>query len=192
MKKIYFATKNKGKVYTIRNTLLKYGIEVVHYSLELPELRSDNLREIAKEKVSFLYRKIKKPSIAVDSGFYINSLNGFPKTFVNFVLETIGIVGILKLVEGGKRDCGFKNCLAYMDNSLSEPVYFESKIKGKLSKFPKGEIKDYHWSKLFLIFIPKNKNKTLAEMSFKDYQKWKEKIDKDYFVSKFGRWFSKR
>jgi len=66
----------------------------------LPEPRSDDLREIAKEKVLFAYKKIRKPCIVLDFGFYIHSLNGFPKAFVNFVLETIGIEDILKLVDG--------------------------------------------------------------------------------------------
>jgi len=100
MNQVYFATTNKGKVNSVSNTLSQSGIEVVHYPLELPEPRSDDLREIAKEKVLFAYKKIGKPCIVLDSGFYVHSLNGFPKKFVNFVLETIGIEGILKLVNG--------------------------------------------------------------------------------------------
>ncbi len=192
MNKIYFATTNKGKVSSVSNALSKYGIEVIHYPLELPEPRSDDLKKIARKKVLFAYKKIGRPCIALDSGFYIHSLNGFPKTFVNFALETIGIEGILRLVDGKPRDCEFKNCLAYLDETLSEPVYFKSNVLGSLSNFPCGERKDYHWSKLFLVFIPKDENKTLAEMSFEEYQNWKIQIDENSFATKFAKWISQR
>lgn len=103
MKQIYFATKNRGKVNSVSSALSKYGIEVVQVALDIPEPRSDDLREIAKEKVLFAYEQIQKPCIALDAGFYVHSLNGFPKAFVNFALETIGIEGILRLVEGKPR-----------------------------------------------------------------------------------------
>ena len=187
MNKIYFATTNKGKVNSVSNALSRYGIEVVHYPIELPEPRSDDLREIAREKVLFAYEKIGKPCIALDSGFYVHSLNGFPKTFVNFVLKTIGIEGILRLAKGKPRDCEFRNCLAYLDETLSEPVYFESRVEGLLSDSPRGEMRDYYWSKLFLVFIPKDTNKTLAEMTFDEYQRYK-----DSFATKFAGWISHR
>ncbi len=192
MNQIYFATTNKGKVNSVSNALSKYGIEVVHYLLELPEPRSDDLREIAKEKVLFAYEKIGKPCIALDSGFYVHSLNGFPKAFVNFALETIGIDGILRLVDGKPRDCEFRNCLAYLDETLSEPEYFESNVDGSLSDFPRGEMRDYYWSKLFLVFVPRNANKTLAEMTYEEYQDWRTQRYKDSFATKFAEWISQR
>jgi len=192
MKQIYFATRNKGKVNSVGNALAKYGIKVIHFPLNLPEPRSDDLKEIAREKVLFAYEQIKKPCIALDSGFYIHSLNGFPKAFVNFALETIGIEGILRLIEGKPRGCEFRNCLAYFDNTLKEPVYFESKVEGKLSKFPRGKMREYYWSELFLIFIPKGESKTLAEMSFDEYQKWSARRYRDSFATRFGEWFSKK
>lgn len=192
MNHIYFATKNKGKVDSIKNVLSNHGIEVTHVPLDLPEPRSDDLREIAKEKVLFAYRYIKNPCIVLDVGFYIPSLNGFPKAFVNFVLETIGIEGILKLVDGKIRDCEFRNCLAYLDDTFLKPLYFESNVEGSLSEFPRGEIKDYHWSKLSSIFIPKKAVKTLAEMTFDEYQNWRLQRHKDSFATKFAEWFSQK
>ncbi|MDI6883196.1 MAG: non-canonical purine NTP pyrophosphatase [Patescibacteria group bacterium] len=192
MKQIHFVTTNRGKVNSVSNALSKYGIEVVHHSLELPEPRSDDLREIAKEKVLFAYEKIGKPCIALDSGFYVHSLNGFPKAFVNFALETIGIDGILRLVDGKPRDCEFRNCLAYLDETLTEPAYFESNVDGSLSDFPRGEMRDYHWSKLFLVFTPRGANKTLAEMTYEEYQNWRTQRYKDSFATKFAEWISQR
>ena len=190
MKEIYFATTNKGKVNSVSSALSRYDIKVTHYPLGLPEPRSDDLKEIARDKVQFAYERIKKPCIALDSGFYIHSLKGFPKSFVNFSLDTIGIEGILRLVDGKPRDCEFRNCLAYLDQHLLDPLYFESSVEGDLSEEPRGVMKDYYWSELFLVFIPKNSNKTLAEMTFEEYRAWREERYRDSFASKFGEWFT--
>jgi len=194
MKQIYFATKNKGKVNSVGNILSKYDIQVVHAPLEMPEPRSDDLHEIAKEKVSFAFEKLKKPCIALDTGFYVHSLKGFPKAYVNFALETIGVEGILRLADGKPRECEFINCLAYLDENLKQPLYFESTVAGTLSEAKRGRMsdkKEYSWSDLWLIFIPEGENKTLAEISFGEYEKWREKRYVDSFATKFAEWFLK-
>jgi len=189
MKQIYFATKNKGKVASVSATLAKYGIEVVHIEKDLPEPRSDDLRKIAREKVIAAYKDIKKPVIAIDSGFYIHSLNGFPRAFVNFVLETVGIAGILRLVKGQSRECEFRSCLAYYDETLTEPLFFESTTEGILSKKALGKIPKYAWSELFLIFIPEGEEKTLAQMPEEEYENWREKRRVSSFAAKFAEWY---
>jgi len=186
---IYFATKNFGKVISVKNVLSAYGINVIHVPLELPEPRSDDLKMITRDKVVFAYQQIQKPCIVQDAGFYIHSLNGFPKAFVNFTLETIGIEGILKLAEGKSRECEFRNCLAYIDDSMSEPKYFESGVKGRLADAPRGELRDYQWSELWLIFIPENENRTIAEMTHQEYLDWRTLRDKETFSTKFAKWF---
>ena len=68
------------------------------------EWTSDDIKYISKYiskyKVMEAYKIINKPCISLDCGFWIDELNGFPKAFVNFALETIKIEGILKLMEG--------------------------------------------------------------------------------------------
>jgi len=61
-----------------------------------------------------------------------------------------------------------------------------------LSNFPRGEMRDYCWSKLFLVFIPKDANKTLAEMTFDEYQEWRNQRNKDSFATKFAEWISQK
>ncbi|MBL7160432.1 MAG: hypothetical protein ISS93_01105 [Candidatus Aenigmarchaeota archaeon] len=192
MQQVYFATTNKGKINSVSSSLKRYDIEVVQVHLDIPEPRSDDLQEIAKEKVLFAYDHIKKPAIAQDAGFYIHSCNGFPGAFVNLALNTIGIPGLLKLVDGEPRGCEFRNCLAYLDSSLKEPVYFESSVKGTLSEQPRGEKGEHFWSDLSFIFVPEGETKTLAEMGMDEYQEWREVRLRDSFSSKFAEWFSMR
>ena len=100
----------------------------------------------------------------MDAGFFIDELNGFPKAFVNFSLETIGIDGILKLMEGKEnRRCKFEECLAYHDGNQIH--YFYGKHPGNLSNEILGKDRDEKWSDLWYIFKPDNHEKTLAQMT---------------------------
>lgn len=163
-KSIVFVTTNKGKVASCQKCFKKTDTVVEIYNHELIEPRTDDIKEIAKSKVLQAYDIVKKPCIAVDTGFFIQALNGFPRAFVNFVLDSIGVEGILKLMEDKEnRFCCFKECLAYYDGENIE--YFECTIPGRLSTEMKGRDNKNKWSDLWYIFIPDNFEITLAEMS---------------------------
>ena len=97
---LYFATTNHGKYLTLKDELSPYDLKLKHAELELPEPRSDDLSEIAIAKVVAAYDELQEPCITLDAGFYIYALNGFPGSYVNVALNTIGVDGILTLVEG--------------------------------------------------------------------------------------------
>ena len=89
------------------------------------------------EDVKQAYDLVKRPCIALDTDFRIDELNGFPRAFVNFSLDTIGIDGILKLMEGKKnRKCAFNECLAYYDGK--EIHYFYGKHPRKFIRKSTG------------------------------------------------------
>jgi XTP/dITP diphosphohydrolase len=192
MKKIFFATGNKGKVTTFRNTMSRYGIEVEQVAMEIPEPRSDEVREIAREKALYAFRKIRKPCIALDAGFYIDSLNGFPKAFVNFALGTIGVEGMMKLLNGMKRGCEFRHCIAYMDKGLKEPACFEAHVRGTMTRSKKGVLKSFNWSDLSLVFVPDGEKKTLAQMSEEQYYSWRSASKAEKYEDDFARFLLKR
>lgn len=164
---IYFATTNSGKVKSLQRDLMSYNI--IQESIDLTEPRSSDVKEIAEVKIKEAYTKIQKPTIVIDAGFYISSLNGFPGAFVNSTLETIGIEGLLKLTEDKDRSCEFRRCIAYMDPILNEPQYFIDRTEGILSEQSRGIKQPHLWSDLSKIFIPKDHEKTLAEMTKEEY-----------------------
>ncbi len=82
---IYFATTNKGKVQLLQRELSEYNILVIQESIDLIEPRCDDVQEVACSKIRQAYTQIQKPTIVMDAGFYIDALNGFPKTFVKFI-----------------------------------------------------------------------------------------------------------
>ncbi|MDP2908886.1 MAG: non-canonical purine NTP pyrophosphatase [Nanoarchaeota archaeon] len=192
MKKVYFATGNKGKYGTLKDVLKQYGLKLIHQPMNFDkELDSEHLDEIAVDKVIRAYEKLKKPVISLDAGFYVKSLNGKPGAKINPFLKEHGIEGILKLLEGKGRFCEFKQCLAYMGPDISYPKIFESDVKGMISEEAMGCIESKPaWSKLWLIFIPEGEVKTIAEMDKKEYKVWRAKRGKDSIGAKFGTWYS--
>ena len=162
MEEIVFVTHNKGKAKSAE----KYfqNIKFTTYDFELDEPRSEDLKEIATAKVKQAYQIVQRPCIALDTGFFIEALNGFPKTFVNFSLDTIGVAGILKLMEGQEnRNCRFEECLAYYDGH--EIRYFYGNHPGTLTNQMDGQDRKEKWSDLWYIFQPQYFDKTLAQMT---------------------------
>ena len=186
MKEIVFVTHNKGKAKSAE----RYFDDITFstYEFELDEPRSDDLKKIATAKVKQAYEVVKKPCIAMDAGFFIDELNGFPKAFVNFSLETIGIDGILKLMEGKEnRRCKFEECLAYHDGNQIH--YFYGKHPGNLSNEILGKDRDEKWSDLWYIFKPDNHEKTLAQMTSEERENRKRNDDSYSALKVFADWY---
>lgn len=159
---IYFVTGNKGKVASANKLFEDINIKIFDYDLVEP--RSDDIKIISEYKVKEAYDVLKKPCIAHDSGFFIDELNGFPRAFVHYALDTIGIEGILKLMDNvHNRKCRFKECLTYYDGK--NILYFYGNHEGILADSIRGNDSDVKWSELWYIFIPYGYNKTLSEMT---------------------------
>lgn len=170
---IVFVTSNMGKVSSAQQYFKNIKLEIYNYDLIEP--RTDDIQKIAESKVLQAYELVKKPCIALDAGFFINELNGFPRAFVNFSLDTIGIEGILKIMQGvTDRSCYFEECLAYYDGK--EIKYFLNRNLGNLAEEIKGLDSTEKWSKLWHIFIPEHKtdNRTLAERSIEEIHDFRE------------------
>lgn len=186
MKEIIFVTHNKGKAKSAERYF--NNIKFKTYDFELDEPRSDDIKEIATAKVNQAFKMLNKPCIALDTGFFIDELNGFPRAFVNFSLDTIGIDGILKLMQGKEnRKCRFEECLAYHDGNKIH--YFYGKHPGNLSTKIQGINREEKWSDLWYIFKPEHFDKTLAEMDMVEREE-RRKIDGSVEALRvFAEWY---
>ncbi len=185
---IVFVTSNKGKLASAQKKLKDIKLKSVEYDFDEP--RSDDVKVIAKSKVKAAYNVVKKPCIALDAGFFIEELNGFPRAYVNFALDTLGIDGILKLMENVEnRKCAFKECLAYFDGE--NLLTFDGNIEGTLSKEPLGLDRDKKWSDLWYIFIPYGYDLTLAEMSDEQRNNRKESSHNINAIDEFNKYYYK-
>lgn len=188
MKEIVFVTHNKGKIESAKKHLKDINFKIFEYEVDEP--RSDDIKYISKVKVEEAYDLVKTPCISLDCGFYIDSLNGFPRAFVNYVLDTIGIEGILKLMEDKEnRNCRFQECLSYYDGN--ELHQFMGKHEGILAKEILGNDTEKKWSNLWYIYKPKNSQKTLAQLT--DEERNAQKFEEnEYSISSmkvFADWY---
>lgn len=187
--KLFYATTNDGKVASLQKRL--EDVEVVKVPLDIPEPRASHVEEIALAKAQIAYRELQHPVVVNDSGFYIDSLKGFPRAYVNFALETIGLDGILRLVrDDASRQCKFRECMVFTDGD--EDKIFVGEVYGTVADSKRGYIKEYHWSPLSQIFIPEGYNKTMAEMNEAELGHWRlnraSKSSSDLFAEWFRVW----
>lgn len=168
MKEIVFVTGNKGKVASAQKYFDDNNIKLITYDYDYEEPEINDIEVIAISKVKQAYKKVNKPCISQDSGFYIpnypnnpNFPGAFPK---RELIEKIGIDGLLeKMKNVENRYCYFKEVVAYFDGKEIKLFYGIS--EGYLSKEKRGIDSNKKWSDLWYVFIPMNHTKTLAQMT---------------------------
>ena len=153
-----------------------FDISIQFFKLNLEEIQSNSIKEIALKKAQNAFSKCKKPLIIEDDGLYIDYLDGFPGPYSSYVYKTIGNQGILDLLKKN-RDAKFISNITYCDQKNLES--FEGKLDGCISKSEKGTGWGYD-----PIFIPKNTKKTFAELIDKNNLSHRYKA-----LKKFSSWY---
>ncbi|MDD4358516.1 MAG: non-canonical purine NTP pyrophosphatase [Candidatus Pacebacteria bacterium] len=191
MKKIYFITSNKAKIKSLKEQLLDKGlnIEVEGKNLNIIEPQADNVKDVSLIKAKEAFSILKQPLIVEDGGFEIEALNGFPGVYAKYILKTIGIDGILKLMkEENNRNCKSVSCTTFV-NEKGEIYQFE-RIGGKGIISEKKSLKhsDFAWSDFWYVFYIPRFNKTLNEMTKEElFDLWSNESEKSS-ITVFIKW----
>jgi len=163
MVRVRFVTRNKHKVLEASAVLARYDIEVVQAQRSKVEIQSASLEEV----VRYALRSLKpesEPIVVEDAGLFIHRLNGFPGPYSSFVYKTIGIEGVLKLMEGVEdREASFASVVGILTPS-GEVRLFSGVTKGGIATESRGS-KGFGFDP---IFIPEGCDKTFAEMSIEE------------------------
>ncbi len=134
--KITIVTSNINKAGEITD-FFSDVLEVVHIPLEIPEIRSDDVVEISRQKAQYAYDHIHSPLIVDDTSFSIDALNGFPGPYAAYVLNTIGNKGILKIMQNEtERHAHFTTVIAFADKTGIR--HFTGTIHGTIVTTPRG------------------------------------------------------
>jgi XTP/dITP diphosphohydrolase len=163
MKKILFATSNKGKLLEAETFLSPLDYEVKQLKVAYPEIQARTLQEVASFGIHWISRERKMGDAVMleDAGLFIHVLNDFPGVYSKWVHETIGLDGILKLMfKEAERSAHFESCLVFMEKG-KEPIVFNGRVNGHITEEPKGS-KGFGYDP---IFIAKKEKKTFAEMT---------------------------
>ena len=164
MKKLYFITGNNGKVTEAAEKLKPLGLKVVKKDLGYPEVQADSLEEVATWGVSHVQERFDSPFILEDAGLFIDALQGFPGVYSKYVFFTIGLGGILQLLEGvEKREAVFRSVYAYSEPG-KKPLLIIGECKGIISMRKQGT----HGFGYDPIFIPDSAEKTFGDMTVEE------------------------
>ena len=127
------------------------------------EIRSDDVAEIARAAAVEANRALGRAVVVDDTGFFIDALNGFPRAYPAFVLETIGRRGILRLMEGVEdRRARFVTAVAYCDGLQVKS--FVGTMEGRIARDERGT-GGFGYDP---IFIPEGHDSTYAELSLEE------------------------
>ena len=157
---LLFATSNLGKVREAALVLSKFGIVLKAVAVSKVEIQSPSLREIAVYAARTAYRAVKRPIVVEDSGLFIDALNGFPGPYSSYVYSTIGLRGILKLLDGVEDRRARFVAVAALAVSEDDVYVFEGSVEGSISLGIRGD-KGFGFDP---IFIPSGYSRTFGEM----------------------------
>lgn len=179
MRTVTFASTNQNKYREVQSILSSYGITVDFAQVNLVEVQSDSLEDIAREKAKSAFAQIGRPVIIEDDGLFIDALKGFPGQYSSFVYKTIGNEGVLKLLAGqAGRAASFRSLIAFYDGkSLS---ISEGKVDGRIS----DKITEGGWG-YDPIFIPAETDLTFAQLQ----DKKNEYSHRRKALEKFALWY---
>jgi len=177
-----FVSSNINKYTEINNLISarKNSIKIKFKKMELKEIQSDSLLEVAEDKVIQAFKIIHNEVFVEDDGLFIETLNGFPGVYSSYINKTIGNAGILDLL-GNKvnRIASFKSIIAFYDGHKIES--FTGEIKGKIS----FDLTTGGWG-FDPIFVPENSELSFGQMDLK----MKNKIShRKVALDKFLEWY---
>ena len=182
MERLYFATTNQGKLKTMQRYFeaMEAPFELEQIELELTEIQSNNLSEIAMAKAAEAQAQLQAPVLVDDSGLFIDALDGFPGPYSKYTEEKLGAKGLLKLLEGEEnRRCNFYNALALADSSGTIFLFEDTEsLAGSVAKeIDQTPCDDVAWSDMWRIFVPDLNDKPLSahsESELETYYKSRE------------------
>jgi XTP/dITP diphosphohydrolase len=176
--RITLVTGNAGKAAEVA-AFFGGLVEVDHVALEIPELRSNDIAEIARGKARYAFDQLKIPLLVDDTGFFIDALGGFPGPYAAYVLNSIGNTGILKLMEGiSDRHAMFTTGIAYADEKGIKA--FTGTLEGTIALCPRGN-NGFGYDPIF-----ETGKKTLAEISVEEKSRISHRARA---LSAFHDWF---
>jgi XTP/dITP diphosphohydrolase len=168
MKTLYFITSNPGKVREATEKLRPLGFTVVQKDLGYPEVQADSLEEVAFHGLENVRMRFDKPFILEDAGLFIETLQGFPGVYSKYVFFTIGLPGILRLLEKeDNRAAVFRSVYGYSKPGR-KPLVVAGECHGTIATEQRGN-NGFGYDP---IFVPTGGTKTFGEMTFREKNRW--------------------
>ncbi len=160
---IRFVTTNAGKFREAAALLKEQGVDIEHFDLLLPEVQADTSEEVAQYSAKVLGEEADFDFFVDDSGFYVDALKGFPGVYSSYVYRTVGLAGVLRLMEGvERRTARFETVIVLWH--AGETRTFRGECRGTVAHEPRGT-GGFGFDP---IFLPDGHDRTFAEMAVEE------------------------
>lgn len=184
MERIFFATGNEGKLAETRPKFEERGLELEQVEVDVPEIDAMDVEEVAEQKArdSLEASDIQDEMLIVeDTGFFVESIGGFPGAEAAFFAGTAGAEKVLNLLEDeDDRSAYFKTAIAVIEKDNVE--IFTGKMKGRVPENKTGSSHPHLPYNSY--FVPEGEKKSLAQdQNLKD-----GKFHRNQAVKKFLDW----
>lgn len=186
---ITLVTGNAGKLATAREHLVPLGIKVEQVRLDLDEIQSLQVQEVAMHKAWQAFRALGCPLIVEDSGFGIDDLGGYPGPMIKHALTALGARGIARLADlTATRACRFSSCLVYIDSHGDPRVFTSPGRTCMVAAEPAEPAAEGAWSDLWNVVIPEGGSAPLSALPPSESQRESARWKQESVFRQFGEW----
>jgi hypothetical protein len=134
-----------------------------------------------------------KAVLVEDGGLIIPTLKGFPGPYSKYVFETLGIEGLLKLMEGVKgeaRYAYYQNAVTFIDADGAEWQNVTEGYRGHIAETIWPVVTENMWSEAWRIFIPLNFDCAMSTFSKDDWERCYQINNYKPVFTAFAEWYS--
>ena len=145
---IFFHTGNQHKLDEASQAMSELQIKIkslrsISPGISVVEPQGENCAQVAHSKILQVLQLVEKKMngnwiMVEDSGLFVDVLGGFPGVYSSYVHFTVGIEGILKLLEEkNDRSARYISSIAFWDGEHIHSV--QGQWVGRISIEPKGD-----------------------------------------------------
>ncbi len=162
-KNIIFVTGNQNKADLHAAHL---GVPLMHQKLELDEVQSFSLHEIAEHKARQAYDIVKQPVLIEDSALTFHALGKLPGPFIKWFLQELTLQQLCDFVPADNRGATAAICYCLYDGT--SVTFFNGEVSGTITTTPRGE-GGFGYDPIFVI---DGQPLTNAEMDHEEYARY--------------------
>lgn len=133
MRDLVFITGNANKVHYLSKWL---GIELGHQKIDLDEIQSLSLREVAEHKARHAYEIVGRPVLIEDVSMRFLAIDPLPGPFIKWFNQP-GMPALCKMLDGFEDRRAVAEII-YVLFDGKQCVYFDGKMSGTIAVSPRG------------------------------------------------------
>ena len=142
--RLLFVTSSENKR---REAEAVLGFALSHRPLDLVEIQSLDLATVVEAKARAAHAQLQQPVLVEDTALELNALGGFPGPLIRWLLESVGAVGIARIVTAFDDPGASARCAAAAYDGR-ELVVGTGLVRGRIAAVPRGA-SGFGWDSVF-------------------------------------------